>query len=79
MKDLYPSRIKGMPSILERKDPIIHSSSADDGPIQQKELDFYEKNGYLFKQNFFSEEEVKVLQKELLRNIHDNSASTVSY
>ncbi|QGH33595.1 ectoine hydroxylase [Gracilibacillus salitolerans] len=79
MKDLYSSRIKGMPSILERKDPIIHNSTAEDGPLQQKELDFYEKNGYLFKQNFFSKEEVKVLQQELKRNMNDNQSSDEPY
>ncbi|UOQ49748.1 ectoine hydroxylase [Gracilibacillus caseinilyticus] len=79
MKDFYHSRIKGMPSIVERKEPIIHGSTAEDGPLAQKELDFYEKNGYLFKQNFFSEEEVKALQKELQRNMHDNQTSDEPY
>ena len=75
MKDLYPSRIKGNPKIFERMDPVIHDSTEQDGPLNQKELDFYEDNGYLFIPNLFSEAEVEVLQKELKRNMEDNQGS----
>ncbi|WP_163537196.1 ectoine hydroxylase [Gracilibacillus sp. YIM 98692] len=75
MVDLYPSRVKGNPSILERKDPVIHDSTEKDGPLSQQQLDDYEKNGYLFLPNLFSGEEVKVLQQELKRNMDQNKGS----
>ncbi|ENH95563.1 ectoine hydroxylase [Gracilibacillus halophilus YIM-C55.5] len=79
MVDLYPSRINGYPEIFERKDPVIHSSTPEDGPLNQDQLTSYEENGYLFLPTLFSEQEVKTLQAELHRNMDDNKQSDQSY
>ncbi|MFB4168025.1 ectoine hydroxylase [Virgibacillus sp. JSM 102003] len=67
MKDLYPSRKKDQPEILERKDPVIHTDRSLDhhAPISKQQLDSYEKNGFLQIENFFSDEEVKDMQKAI--------------
>ncbi|WP_054634896.1 MULTISPECIES: ectoine hydroxylase [Bacillaceae] len=66
MKDLYPSRIGQETKIVERKDPVIHSdSSQSNGPLNKKELDFYEENGYLLFEKMFSDEEVEIMKREL--------------
>ncbi|MBM7573329.1 ectoine hydroxylase [Aquibacillus albus] len=75
MLDLYPSRVKENPSITKRKDPVIHNSTSQDGPLNKNDLDFYEENGYLLFPNLFSSEEVEVLQNELKRNMDENKAS----
>lgn len=67
MKDLYPSRKEDTPKILERKDPVIHTERTKDAqaPISAEQLDFYEKNGFLQIENFFSEKEVVNLQNAI--------------
>ncbi len=65
--DLYPSRINDKPSILERKDPVVHGEHTKDSLLSREQLDFYEKNGYLFLESFFNEEEVAVLSAEANR------------
>ncbi|MCP8616279.1 ectoine hydroxylase [Salirhabdus salicampi] len=74
MEDVYPSRVKGKPTILERKDPVIHNSTEKDGPLDRNTLQSYEENGYLFLPNLFSKEEVEVLQRELDRNMNENKS-----
>lgn len=64
--DLYPSRISSKPAILQRKDPVVHGS-ASEGPLDADQLAFYENNGYLFFEHFFSENEVQSLREELQR------------
>ncbi|MBM7553817.1 ectoine hydroxylase [Thalassobacillus pellis] len=65
MEDLYPSRKNNQPEIIKRKDPVIHTdrSKDDQAPISKDQLDFYEKNGFLQIENFFSEDEVADMQK----------------
>ncbi|WP_174616226.1 ectoine hydroxylase [Virgibacillus ihumii] len=67
MKDLYPSRKNDQPSILERKDPVIHTDRSKDNqaPISKEQLDSYEQNGFLQIKNFFSEKEVTDMQKAI--------------
>ncbi len=62
--DLYPSRISSKPAILQRKDPVVHGT-ASEGPLDADQLAFYENNGYLFFERFFSENEVQSLREEL--------------
>ncbi|WP_100400454.1 ectoine hydroxylase [Bacillus sp. FJAT-44742] len=64
-KDLYPSRKGENTRIIERKDPVIHSESRDKGPLNHKDLDFYENNGYLLFEKMFNDEEVEIMKKEL--------------
>jgi ectoine hydroxylase len=65
--DLYPSRVSNKPAILERKDPVIYTKDLAEGPLDAEQMNFYQKNGYLFFDRFFSEEEVWELRNELKR------------
>lgn len=64
-EDLYPSRIENKPSIIKRKDPVVYPDKGFKGPLKSEQLTSYEEKGYLFMENFFSEDEVKFLKKEL--------------
>ncbi|MEK3881255.1 ectoine hydroxylase [Paenibacillus sp. PL2-23] len=66
-EDRYPSRIAAQPERLERKDPVVYSKWTPDSPLTQEQAAFYEKNGYLFLENFFTESEVNVWREELNR------------
>lgn len=63
--DLYPSRVKGYPEMLERKDPVVYPGYEDQGPLTREQLQFFETNGYLFLDSFFEEKEVKQYREEL--------------
>ncbi|WP_017729398.1 ectoine hydroxylase [Halalkalibacterium ligniniphilum] len=64
--DLYPSRTDMETKIIARKDPVVYTSGqSKKGPLTKQELNSYEKNGYLLYKDFFSEEEVNILKKEL--------------
>lgn len=77
-KDLYPSRIHSEPKILNRKDPVLYSEWSTQAPISKEQSDFYERNGYLFIENFFDEDELQHYQtearnlKEQVSNIQDD-------
>ncbi|WP_085522342.1 ectoine hydroxylase [Tuberibacillus sp. Marseille-P3662] len=80
MEDLYPSRKKLETEMTLRKDPVIHSQGAGEGPLSEEQLGFYEKNGFLLLENYFSDESVKEMQKEIfaLRDAeHDKQASEI--
>lgn len=64
--DLYPSRVGSQPQIMERKDPVVYGSGSGEG-IHVDQLAFYEENGYLFIENFFSEEEVASIREDMKR------------
>lgn len=76
--DLYPSRITGDLEIIERKDPVVYANPKymDEGPLQQKQVNDYEKNGYLFFERFFSEDEVQGMREELERVWESSHGST---
>lgn len=65
--DLYPSRVKNRPEILERQDPVVYPGFEDKGPLTREQLDFYEKNGYLFLEKFFEDEEITQYRDEMRR------------
>ncbi|MBB3113427.1 ectoine hydroxylase [Paenibacillus phyllosphaerae] len=65
--DRYPSRVAQEPSILRRSDPIVYSKWSTDSPLTQEQSSFYERNGYLFLENFFSPAEVEDWKAELKR------------
>lgn len=66
-KDLYPSRVKSRPEILKRHDPVVYPGYEDQGPLTREQLDFYEKNGYLFLETFFEDGEIAGYREELQR------------
>lgn len=63
--DVYPSRIHSEPAILERQDPVVYSEWTESCPLSKAQSDFYDKNGYLFLEGFFSEAEINVWRQEL--------------
>ncbi|HEX7064007.1 MAG TPA: ectoine hydroxylase [Bacillales bacterium] len=67
MQDLYPSRYSTEVEITRRKDPVIHSGPGreKETPLSKEQLSSYEKNGYLFLESFFSENELKQMQAEM--------------
>jgi ectoine hydroxylase len=65
--DLYPSRLSNKPILLDRKDPVVYGERTKDSLITPEQLDFYEKNGYLFLESFFNEREVELLRTEANR------------
>lgn len=70
--DLYPSRKKPEPELIKRKDPVVYTDGSQ-GPLSKEQFEFYDKNGYLFLEKFFTDEEVKLLKDELNR-VWENSA-----
>jgi ectoine hydroxylase len=76
--DTYPSRMETT-QIIERKDPVVYRSSTPGSKdfLNEDQLNFYEKNGYLIFESFFFREEVARFEEELdrLRNsetVEDN-------
>lgn len=65
--DRYPSRMSEQPGILERQDPVVYRPWTKESPVSKEQASFYEENGYLFLENFFSEEEIAVWSNELTR------------
>ncbi|WP_274650626.1 ectoine hydroxylase [Paenibacillus humicola] len=65
--DAYPSRVDDTPSLLERKDPVVYSEWTKDSPLSREQHDFYDRNGYLFLEGFFSPEEIAEWRQELRR------------
>ena len=63
--DLYPSRINQEPMILKREDPVVFAASDAEAPIAKEQIQFYADNGYLFLEQFFHEQEVNEMRKEL--------------
>ncbi|HET7628537.1 MAG TPA: ectoine hydroxylase [Bacillales bacterium] len=76
MEDLYPSRKREEVQITRRKDPVIHGTEEYDCPLTKDQLLAYEKNGYLYLENFFSESETAKMQQEALSLRNDESVST---
>ena len=64
--DLYPSRTKDEPEILERSDPVVYGGAAD-GPLSADQLTLFEQQGFLILPAFLSTAEVAACQRELSR------------
>ena len=73
--DVYPSRVYSKPKILPRLDPVVYSAKSVSGPLTSGQLEFYEKNGYLFIENFFAEKEIETYRKELRRLSEEGKSS----
>lgn len=67
MQDLYPSRIYQEPRLLGRQDPVVYNQTINQSEINEEQLAFYDKNGYLFLESFFEEDQVQLWKKELAR------------
>lgn len=65
--DVYPTRVEEVPSRLERKDPVVYSDWTSESPLTEAQSSFYERKGYLFIEQFFSENELELWRNELNR------------
>ncbi|HET6516951.1 MAG TPA: ectoine hydroxylase [Nitrosopumilaceae archaeon] len=74
IQDLYPTRIALSPSILERKDPVVYPNNLQINALTKEDVDFFEKNGYLFFKNLFNQTEVNMLKTELEKLANDEKA-----
>ncbi|WP_202077675.1 ectoine hydroxylase [Caldalkalibacillus salinus] len=70
--DLYPSRNSTEVQLMERKDPIIHGSSEQDGPLSKADLLSYEEKGYILFETFFSSDDVIMMKEELQQEMENN-------
>lgn len=70
-QDLYPSRVAPEPSLMDRRDPVVHGEAT--GALTRYQRDAYQADGFLALSGFFPLEEVRELQKEgeRLRNRDD--------
>ena len=78
--DLYPSRVDDKPVLLERKEPVIYSKWKTDSPLSKEQHDFYERNGYLFLESFFSVDEItkwRIESRRLQKLYRENDAEYV--
>ncbi|WP_283247981.1 MULTISPECIES: ectoine hydroxylase [Marinomonas] len=64
-QDQYPSRLYSEPMYIQRQDPIIYANDQLKAPLDEVLLDHYEKNGFLFLDDIFSDEEVINMQKHM--------------
>lgn len=70
--DVYPTRLTDVryqaePQWVERRDPVVYSPDTQkyNGPLSRDQVDFYDRNGYLFFESFFSPEEVQPFLDDL--------------
>lgn len=54
--DLYASRVGSSSRIVEREDPVVYGTQQ--GPLTEEQLQFYDRTGYLYLENFFQPAEV---------------------
>ena len=74
MVDMYRSRCGATSELRERHDPIIYGRWNPQAPLTQRQVEFYERNGYLILKNVFIDDEVKRLQEEAQSLIADPAA-----
>ncbi|MEK3733384.1 MULTISPECIES: ectoine hydroxylase [Paenibacillus] len=73
--DVYPSRVYAEARILERKDPVVYSQWTAESPLSKAQSEFYDRNGYLFLDNFFDFDELSRYQTEA-RKLQREAASS---
>jgi len=66
-KHIYPSRMSSQPDILDRLEPIVYSDSPPPASLTPEQIEFYNNNGFLFLESFFSPQEVEVFNQETER------------
>ena len=65
--DDYPSRTLAEPTWLPRKDPVAHRPWHPDAPLDRKQHEGFERDGYLVLEGLFEAQEVEAMQAELRR------------
>ncbi|CAM4006717.1 ectoine hydroxylase [Cohnella lubricantis] len=70
--DAYPTRKADRPQWLERQDPVVYNQVLNQEVIDKEQLAFYEENGYLFFESFFTDGEVAAYKSELKQLLEDS-------
>ncbi|WP_028610744.1 ectoine hydroxylase [Paenibacillus harenae] len=65
--DRYPSRVEDRPTVIKRSDPVVYSTHTESSPLSKEQTAFYEENGFLVLDQFFSKEEIAQWRMELKR------------
>ena len=66
LEDLYPSRVVGAATFIERVEPVVYSGPDTAlGPLDEETLLNYAQSGFIFLESLFSEPEVAAMQREL--------------
>lgn len=65
--DLYPSRVKELPEILPRLDPVVYGATDAEGPLTTEQLEQYRQQGFWAVTGFLPDNEVQACQTELDR------------
>jgi ectoine hydroxylase len=65
IQDDYPSRIYSSPICFNRKDPVVYSKERHEAPLSDSLLDEYEKNGFLFLDDLFENDEIIQMQTHM--------------
>ncbi|KXS39922.1 MAG: ectoine hydroxylase [Halomonadaceae bacterium T82-2] len=73
-RDAYPTRLAGQPDtlLMPRHEKVV-KGTAEDGPLDDRQLDSFERQGFLFEPGFLSADEVAELRGEL-KALLDNDA-----
>jgi ectoine hydroxylase len=64
--DAYPTRKSDRPALLDRRDPVVWGT-ADEGPLDGRSLEDFERRGYLSLEALITPEEVESFRAELRR------------
>lgn len=75
LSDPYQTRLGGEVELRPRRDPVLHGERGPSpgGTISAKEVEHYEKQGYLFLPGFFTGRELEALCAERERLLNDPS------
>ena len=77
--DIYESRVSTTPLLKKRVEPVVYGNA--EGPLDTDELEFFEKNGFLFFDSFLSGKELEeaiVAQKQLkIQQTYSNDPKTI--
>ncbi len=80
MNDSYRSRCAAEPAVLPRVDPVLHGEWDSSAPLTREQATKFDRDGYLVLKNWFSQDEVALLQAEMdwiLANPDGLAAETV--
>ena len=73
IRDFYPTRKFDKPFIVDRKDPVVYENNLGINILNNDEVNFFEKNGYLFFPHFFTNNDVTAFSSELKRLVTDEN------
>ena len=72
-EDMYPSRLYAKPVSIPRQDPVVYSKATDHAPLTAAQIAEYEKKGFLFLDDIFTQYELDAMISEMHRMREDSS------